>query len=887
MLTAQKNLRVGLFSLELVMNDDLTSEILNIGDLEIDLDVTPDSAEMDAVRSEFGSIDIELPLYSKEGVDLYEAIQAAIVDSAPDYEVKCRLIVTTHEGKPLPTVFFLEDGDIDVDDFKQTISIRLEPKVDEDLRVVDVMDELGPMGITFSQETEGGVSRSYRAYHAIDFIEKALEMLFRNEGEGLDFRYVAPPGFTKMYDSDQNGDAFVIVKPFDSPDPGAPNLVSDIEIESGNGAIWFDANSLNVEGGPWERILSEPSPGAPAASVLRPGYEGANFTADMIGRELITLYNNRTVGIIDSVNGNDVVLTSPTTVGLSTRYGYKQPTRWGTKTQYNPRELKAADLLLSLAAGTGSFFGSFFGVNYFINRAGNESVSDRFATLDDFSDLKYKRRAQYVNGIFFTQVSTVFDYDENGEGTLRVGASNFGVLEPNNLKMPNLQISRAYTIKNPNAERDLVIDLAVGYPFLNKAVIDGVLAKGLGLGGENVTLENNLVENAVRSYARALSEPKSIKGTFTSADPIMPWESLILQGPGIPDKYRMRRWRPTKLKYSFVKDELEADLYFLGSIVSDDPPQDFPPIEVVLPEDPALPSIDLVRPARSATGVNELTPFEWTSEPDYAEYEWQIFDSYRPFNRVFSMTTANSVEAILDPDALEPEKFYYWNVRGITSGGDAGPWSGLGWFVSQAADDPGDEPVPVPTPNEVKNIRTFAAQNPKGGITYHSPSVRASVADGSFNRKMIGRIQDQNVGGKTLSRIFRPDGVVRKVVEVEEEGPDNSLSKRIRTTAADGRLKSLEMVVPDYVQVSGTESVDPNAPVLGMIGTNDASISLNSGTEGQRVTVINLTNRELAVVGVGLTADLKFRGSASLIYLSAKQGFVAGWYIENSTGAII
>ena len=531
-----------------------TAQILSVGSLSYEYDQTPDSVSIDRVQALYSQIQISIMQYDDIGEDLWDRLisQATIAD------IEVNVSLTAWDNIIYEFPMRLRLADIGFDERSRTISLRLIPNVNLTATVADVFAPINDVTAFLKKDsTNQQKTYSLKATGVSNWISSALNVIFGNNFSNDIKSSKTDPNNNLSDISEYIYDDIVNVN-VDERSLVMVNLTADDLPAIEGGYISIAGVGLISTTG-----ASSPNRGSVQITIT---ISGGDF--ELQGLQLSDKIElNSGAGFsgsefkIDSISSTQINVTLDRPIGAFT----DQP--WKILRPPSPNQSLAIKALKDLAGIEGSVFGTGFSKNFYFNRL--DKTSGNTVTLDYNMVIDFKPMPFYLslgNSIV----------GQRADGTRGVGADRFGSLRGFNntdTKIPNLRDYTSIALGNANATKELKIELAPAYPFLNKGRktingIDGDYNLG-GIDAETDTiLESILTANGLRSYFQALNRTEggiSIEFTLMDAVSVLPWKTIQFDTRA-PEKYRNRQFRPTSIKYNFTDDTVTIKAYQVDQV---------------------------------------------------------------------------------------------------------------------------------------------------------------------------------------------------------------------------------------------------------------------------------------------------------------------------------
>jgi hypothetical protein len=149
-----------------------TGQILSVGALKYEFDITPDSVVIERLMAVYQRFDVSWMAYAVDGQDLYDLFTTADADVT--------VTVAGYDGNTYTFPFMLKPFDVSIDERSQVVKTSLSVFVDNTVTVGDVWAELNASHTSdiFDYHTSGG---THDAVSSKLFIEVAMSELFGSQ----------------------------------------------------------------------------------------------------------------------------------------------------------------------------------------------------------------------------------------------------------------------------------------------------------------------------------------------------------------------------------------------------------------------------------------------------------------------------------------------------------------------------------------------------------------------------------------------------------------------------------------------------------------------------------------------------------------------------------
>jgi hypothetical protein len=153
MITGTFNTAYGVVTVE-VDAGTATGQILSVGSIKYEFDITPDSVVIDRLMAVYQRFDVSWLLNTDDGQDLYDLFTAGDADVT--------VTIAGYDGNTYVFPFMLKPFDVSVDEKSQTVKTSLSVFVDESVTVGDVWAQIDPSDVfdfRFTHSGGGSVTR--------------------------------------------------------------------------------------------------------------------------------------------------------------------------------------------------------------------------------------------------------------------------------------------------------------------------------------------------------------------------------------------------------------------------------------------------------------------------------------------------------------------------------------------------------------------------------------------------------------------------------------------------------------------------------------------------------------------------------------------------------
>jgi hypothetical protein len=572
MITATLQTKAGLVTIRIDDGADSTEAIItNIGSLSYDFDQTPEQVSIDRTQALYSSLNVSMHRDDIFGRNLWERLSQGEFESVPAF-----IDIDGNDGNKYEFVFRFERNNISFNERSSVIQIKLLPNVNKELTTGAVLDVLAvanvPKGLyrwsgTSPNNQKEGATRVVNCYSVKDFISATMSNVFGNTLPNyINSAKSNLLGHTdRLYDNlpTNNQRGFVVA---DAPNPvqGNPEasgfLQSDEVVKSfiGVGTISVFDNrpeSLFKVVGFQTDFQNQLAIGDAISFIGRPG-------------DFLSVTNIDPVNQILLCGGTINFEPTPPEIPIIDNSLY-----YVEKKLY-PRDIPAIDTLRSLASTEGSIFGTGFSQNFYFNRL----VDDTPVVTLDWNEVIDFKPSMFSLSLGNSLVAQRAD-------NLRDTPSAFGSWQMTGAQrrsnFPNLVDTTAITQGNRGATKELKIESAPAYPFLNKAIkvfnqdiYDGNSYLFTGnqplAEGRNNSLELSLATAGLQSYFQALNNANGgimVEFSVMGATSIKPWNSVQFDSRA-PERYRDKQFRITAISYDLVNDIANIKAYQISSIAT-------------------------------------------------------------------------------------------------------------------------------------------------------------------------------------------------------------------------------------------------------------------------------------------------------------------------------
>jgi hypothetical protein len=582
MITATLQTKAGLVTIRIDDGADSTEAIItNIGSLSYDFDQTPEQVSIDRTQALYSSLNVSMHRDDIFGRNLWERLSQGEFESVPAF-----IDIDGNDGNKYEFVFRFERNNISFNERSSVIQIKLLPNVNKELTtgaVLDVLRDTNSIskGIYKFRRVydDGSVdipsqAQQVNCFGVRDFISATMSNVFGNTLPNYinSAKSNLPTTTERLYDNlpTNNQRGFVIA---DAPTfiPNTPIQTTFAQSEEvvkstlglGTISVFNNENEINIYKvvGFQTDFQSQVAVGDLISFIGRPSVFLNVFDVDPVNQILLC------GGFVQ------LELPPPEVPIIDNSLYYIE------KKLY-PRDIPAIDTLRSLASTEGSIFGTGFSQNFYFNRL----VDDTPVVTLDWNEVIDFKPSMFSLSLGNSLVAQRAD-------NLRDTPSAFGswgmTRNPQNnvarSNFPNLVDTTAITQGNRGATKELKIESAPAYPFLNKAIkvlnqdiYDGnsyLFRSGgdtLLTEGRNNSLELSLATAGLQSYFQALNNANGgimIEFSVMGATSIKPWNSVQFDSRA-PERYRDKQFRITAISYDLVNDIANIKAYQISSITT-------------------------------------------------------------------------------------------------------------------------------------------------------------------------------------------------------------------------------------------------------------------------------------------------------------------------------
>jgi hypothetical protein len=586
MITATLQTKAGLVTIRIDDGADSTEAIItNIGSLSYDFDQTPEQVSIDRTQALYSSLNVSMHRDDIFGRNLWERLSQGEFESVPAF-----IDIDGNDGNKYEFVFRFERNNISFNERSSVIQIKLLPNVNKELTtgaVLDVLRDTNSIskGIYKFRRVydDGSVdipsqAQQVNCFGVRDFISATMSNVFGNTLPNYinSAKSNLPTTTERLYDNlpTNNQRGFVIA---DAPTfiPNTPIQTTFAQSEEvvkstlglGTISVFNNENEINIYKvvGFQTDFQSQVAVGDLISFIGRPSVFLNVFDVDPVNQILLC------GGFVQ------LELPPPEVPIIDNSLYYIE------KKLY-PRDIPAIDTLRSLASTEGSIFGTGFSQNFYFNRLVDDTP---VVTLDwneviDFKPSMFSLSlgnslvAQRADNLRDTP-SAFGSWGMTRNPQKSVSRSNF----------PNLVDTTAITQGNRGATKELKIESAPAYPFLNKAIkvfnqdinqdiYDGnsYLFRSEGdtllTEGRDNSLELSLATAGLQSYFQALNNANGgimVEFSVMGATSIKPWNSVQFDSRA-PERYRDKQFRITAISYDLVNDIANIKAYQISSITT-------------------------------------------------------------------------------------------------------------------------------------------------------------------------------------------------------------------------------------------------------------------------------------------------------------------------------
>jgi len=498
--------QVGDITLEIDVDDskgNVTTEIVSMGSLRYEFDQTPDTLDIDRVQAVYSPFNVDIARFDDDGNDLYFRLIEATLTGGDPKSINVDMEIEDFQSNVFKFTFSLRNSDIETDERSRSVKLKLNPRLNLDATNEDLFAVEGLPKLPFEAliprdpDTEEPETVTYECTGAGDYIKEGMNLVFDNDFETVVSTSKFERGGSKFdvfgaTPTTNDDERFYMVNV--TSEDGF--IASGEELPESPGVGLVTVNSTNNQ----SAFLFRKSATSPIQ--IRPSVEGIRLVRIIGNDDADFDLQNINVGDVIIVNGDGYSVTNVVDnknldgISLDDQELQVFPpantfvegflnqtfedlgfvTQYGVNAIYTivrrqvPEEIKVIKTLKDLAGIEGSFFGTGFSKNFYINRLSADTSNATTLFFDDIVNLKPKPFNLSIGGSKVTQLTD----------SIRLFPVKFGVwgtsfeddirVQP---RIPNLQSATKYAVGNPNATKAIKIELPAGYPFLNKGVAVG------------------------------------------------------------------------------------------------------------------------------------------------------------------------------------------------------------------------------------------------------------------------------------------------------------------------------------------------------------------------------------------------------------------------------
>ena len=554
---SQFDTSVGTIRIDIQDADTIYADPFSIGSLRYQFGQTPDQISIDRTLAVYSQFDVTINQMSAESIDLYERL----FDATNTDPLKVDVTIIRYDGSEYAFVFELKQENIAQSEKDKTLKLKFTPRLNSNATISNVFSAASSVYPYTLYDLEGNAT-NVNSLPAGDFIAEAMSNIFDNSfdpfiitsnGAGT-FYTNATYATHDSWDNEQRG---LIVADYTSNvtfpitsntaytiTESTSNLTNVYHDRQGGGTAKLEFNKTNIE--------SEFSVGD--RIIIDQLYSG---TAIEIEPSSITTVNGKLIS-------TSVQAISAFDEDILTNVPYK------IKKFKSPADSNAIDVLKELAGIESSYFGNGFSKNFYVYPLSQDASNVVTLRYDYVNDINVKRYNNYLGDSAVRQIADA----------TRAGAENFGRISTNDDQIiPNLRNFSAFVKGNENASKSLSINIAPGYPHLNKATLNTTTnvytsfdsnTVSSNSANYNTIIERNLASRGLTGYMHVLTNRSGgtrIDMEYQGALSLFPY-SVFQFDSTAPEKYQNKQFRIVSIQYDFVKDIIKVSAYQVSGLTT-------------------------------------------------------------------------------------------------------------------------------------------------------------------------------------------------------------------------------------------------------------------------------------------------------------------------------
>jgi len=554
---SQFDTSVGTIRIDIQDADTIYADPFSIGSLRYQFGQTPDQISIDRTLAVYSQFDVTINQMSAESIDLYERL----FDATNTDPLKVDVTIIRYDGSEYAFVFELKQENIAQSEKDKTLKLKFTPRLNSNATISNVFSAASSVYPYTLYDLEGNAT-IVNSLPAGDFIAEAMSNIFDNSFDPLiitsngagTFYTNATYATHDSWDNEQRG---LIVADYTSnvTFPITSNTAYTITESTSNltnvyhrlqvaGIAELDFNKTNIE--------SEFSVGD--RIIIDELYGGSPIE---IEANSITTVNDKLISV-------EVEALSAFNFEVLTDVPYK------IKKFKSPADSNAIDVLKELAGIESSYFGNGFSKNFYVYPLSQDASNVVTLRYDYVNDINVKRYNNYLGDSAVRQIADA----------TRAGAENFGRISTNDDQIiPNLRNFSAFVKGNENASKSLSINIAPGYPHLNKATLNTTTnvytsfdsnTVSSNSANYNTIIERNLASRGLTGYMHVLTNRSGgtrIDMEYQGALSLFPY-SVFQFDSTAPEKYQNKQFRIVSIQYDFVKDIIKVSAYQVSGLTT-------------------------------------------------------------------------------------------------------------------------------------------------------------------------------------------------------------------------------------------------------------------------------------------------------------------------------